>query len=587
MSEVRATSELARILALPRRAFTTADLEALTDELTDILRTPTGKMRLRRVQALALHDIGTCGGLLGSIGVGEGKTLISLLAAFVLDAKKPMLLLPASLIENAQRAMYEMRRQWLVPKTIRVFSYEMLGRDEHQDVLVEYRPDALICDEVHRLKNHRAAVTKRVARYMRAAPGTAFVGMSGTIMRKSLHDFAHILRWALKDNAPIPKSEQELDEWAAALDEPNDIEAELERPDPGALVRLTDKTNPDISDIRRGFRARLNDTPGVVSTAGDGEKVDCSIYLRAHLTKVSKKTEEHFTTLRTKAERPDGMPVDIERDVDSDEAYDPKQLERGADIWACARQLALGFHYEWSPPPPTSWLNARRDWSAFVREVLSRSRTLDSPLQVANAVDNGEREDGVELLAAWRSIRDTFRPNTVAVWHDDSILEECARWAKKAPGIVWVEHRLFGDRLARETGMPFFGQSGFDKDGVYIEDARPESIIVSIRANKDGKNLQHKWHRNLVVSPPEGWDVWQQMLARTHRPGQKADSVEVDVMWGCLEHLRAWDKALSGTYTARDMTGSDDPHAYKLLLALPDAQLPNTSSLRGERWTNI
>jgi hypothetical protein len=569
---VRATPELARILALPRRHFSNEDLEALADELTALLRTPTGRMRLRRVQALALHDIGTCGGLLGSIGVGEGKTLISLLAAFVLGAHRPMLLLPASLIEGAQRAMLEMRRHWLVPKTLRVFSYEKLGRDEYQNELIAYDPDALICDEVHRLKNRDAAVTKRVSRFMAAKPETPFVGMSGTIMRDSLHDFAHLLRWALKGNAPIPSHSNELDQWAMALDAAKTIEAELEQPDPGALKALTPVANPDISDIRRGFRARLNDTPGVVSTAGEGERVDCSIYLTAHVTKVKPLTEQHFTTLRKKAERPDGKP-----------------FERGADIWACARQLALGFHYEWRDPPPEDWLEARKEWSAFVREVLSRSRTLDSPLQVVNAIDAGtlteaRLEEGRELLSDWRAVRDTFDPVTVAVWHDDSILRLCGQWANE-PGIIWVEHQQFGERLSRETGLPFFGESGLDKDGVFIEDAEG-SIIASIRANRDGKNLQHKWCRNLVVSPPDGWDAWQQLIARTHRPGQKADAVVVDVLWGCLEHLRAWDNALEGTYTARDMTGSDDAAAYKLLLALPDAEIPDTSRLSGYRWVH-
>ncbi len=72
------------------------------------------------------------------------------------------------------------------------------------------------------------------------------------------------------------------------------------------------------------------------------------------------------------------------------------------------------------------------------------------------------------------------------------------------------------------------------------------------------------------------------MIGRTHRPGQKADSVEIDVLWGCTEHVNAWRNALAGTYAARDTTGSDDPAAYKLLLA--DVVIPDTSRLGGARW---
>ncbi len=576
---IRHTPELTRILALPRRSLTEAESEALAAELTSILRTPNGTQALRTVQALALHDIASVGGGFLPIGVGEGKTLIALLSAFVLDAKRPLLLLPANLIEQANRERrLTYSPHWLVPKTIRFFSYDMLGRAQSALELETYKPDLIICDEVHRLKNKRAAVTRRVSRYMHDHPETMFVGMSGTIMRKSLHDFAHILRWALKDGAPIPKTEHELEEWATALDEPSNVADELERPDPGALVALvpTDvwrQGGGDIADVRRGFRARLVETPGVVATAGKSERVDCSIYLRVHITKAAPVTEQHFRTLRSKWETPCGL-----------------ALSQGVDVWRHARELALGFHYRWDPPAPEEWLNARREWAAFVREVLSRSRTLDSELQVVNAVDAGTMPDGAAargalLLGDWRRIRDTFRPNTVAVWHDTGVIEQCAAWAK-TPGIVWTEHTLFAERLSKETGLPYFGESGYSAEGVYIADADPRSaLIASTRANKDGKNLQ-KWFRNLVVSPPEGWDTWQQMIGRTHRPGQMSDAVEIDVLWGCREHIAAWHKALAGTQAARDTVGSDEA-VPKLLLALPDADVPDdetVSRLVGARW---
>ncbi len=302
----------------------------------------------------------------------------------------------------------------------------------------------------------------------------------------------------------------------------------------------------------------------MVATAGEAERVDCSLYISAHILKVQPITEQHFATLRGAWETPDGWP-----------------LSQGVDVWRHARELALGLHYVWDPRPPKPWMQARKDWSSFVRAVLSNSRTLDSELQVAHAVSVGKLDDD-GVLSRWQSVRESFIPNTVPVWHDTSALEYCANWGKHS-GIIWTEHSFFSERLARETGIPYFGESGFSSDGTYIEDAKAGPIIASIRANKDGKNLQHKWRRNLIVSPPEGWDVWQQAIARTHRPGQTADDVEVDVIWSCREHINAWHKAWAGTLAARDTVGSDEV-LPKLLLA--DVSLPDTSGLSGPRWRN-
>lgn len=587
------TAELQRVLALPRRALqTTEEQDALARELTVLLSVtdrcpgkagPNGlcvvcraPMSLRRVQALALHDIALEGGALLPVGVGEGKTLIFWLAAYMLAAKCVLGLLPASLIKNAEDARALLSGHWLIPNHVRLFSYELLGRPQSEKELENpnFQPDLILCDEVHRLKNLRAACTRRVARYMAKKPRTAFVGMSGTVMRDSLFDFSHLVFWALKEKAPLPMLRHELDDWASALDElkPGAPDADMRQLDPGALLQFCneEELKEDARKAARlGFRRRLTETPGVVAAAGEGEDVGASLYVKAHTYKVDAITEDHFHRLRGDSkdrvnypgwERPDG-----------------KMFEEGVEVWACARQLALGFNYKWDPEPPKAWMDARRAWSKFVRSVLARSRTMDSPDVVVRAIDAGTYDEGADLLEQWREIKPTFRPNTVPVWHEDSILEWCERWAKEG-GIVWTEHHYFAQRLSKETGMPYYGPKGFSAAGEYIEHSKAKSVIASIDANKDGKNLQHQWSRNLIVSPPDGWDAWQQCIARTHRTHQRADEVVVDFLLGCREHANAWHKAIAGTEAACDTVGAKP----KLLLA--DVDVPDTATFHGWRW---
>jgi hypothetical protein len=428
----------------------------------------------------------------------------------------------------------------------------------------------LVVHNCHRLKNLRAACTRRVARYMHKHPKTAFVGMSGTVMRDSLNDFAHILFWALKDQAPLPMEPHELADWAAALDEPKPgrFGDEWDRIDPGALLDLCIDEERQLDPYvaaRRGFRRRLTDTPGIVATAGDGERVDCSISITGHVYELSRTTDAHFARLRDDMERPDGY-----------------ELLSGVDVWRHAKELALGFNSKWVPDPPPEWLLPRKRWGAFVRAYLSRSRTLDSPDQVKQGVLAGAIDDG-GLLEKWLAVSEcegAYEPNIVEVWHDDSVLKLCAKWAR-GPGIVWTDHTFFAERLAKETGLPYYGAQGLDAAGTYIEDSPSKTIIASIDANRDGKNLQHKWSRNLLVGPPDGWDALQQCIARTHRPGQTADEVIVDVLIGCREHVSAWRKAVAGTHAAADTIGGTP----KLLLA--DVSFPTESeiaALSGSRW---
>jgi hypothetical protein len=575
------TSELNRIIDLPRRTWTEQELEELADRMTALLKTPQGTERLRPAQALALHDLGCNRGLAAIMRVGSGKTLVSLLAPYMVNSVRPVLLLPAALIGKTEREMKRLMKHWRItaPKMI---SYEMLGRVQGADLLDPdpshrgWRPDFIGADEVHKLKNKNVARTRRVGRFLSAWPDTIFAAYSGTFMKHSIKDCAHILHWCLGlEDAPIPRTEGEISEWADAIDEK--VPA-LARRGAGALLRLCndeEKDLPPLQAARRGFQRRLTETHGVVTTAGD--TVACSLIIRALPYKMAPSMEALYDKLRNQMLTPDDW-----------------DLTMATEVWAVARQMALGFHGVWDPRPPQPWRVCRKIWAKFVRDQLRESDHLDTELQVRNAAARGEIPS-LEYKA-WRDMEPSFDIHTKDVWHDTAALDICAKWMKEGPGLVWCQHVFFAEELARRTGAEYYRQDGKNKRGQFVEDADcSKAIIISFDSCKEGRNLQGRppsasepngwkgFSRNLITALPSAADDMEQMLGRTHRDGQLEDEVTADFLLGCKEHWDAWNSVIAGAVAARDTLGSPQ----KVLLALADAVVPTQAemdTLRGSMW---
>jgi hypothetical protein len=551
------TPELQRIRDAPREAWEDAeDLDALVTALSAYLRAPGGSQVLKRIQAAALRAICERGSCFIPLRTGGGKTLITFLAPEVCQAKRPLLVVPAKMINKGKThrehaaAQGHWRIRPLMSKTasrarslhahgaaqpLRVVSYEALGRVEYHEALENWSPDLIMLDEFHKVKDPSSGVTRQLSKYVRHR-SPIVVPLSGTPMNRKLREFAHVLRWALKDGTPLPKDWHEMHAWGFALDEKV---ADAARLRPGALMQLApsdpqrEEGKDELHVARSRFASRLRSTPSVIASGDDLP----GIPLTARVEKLEPTAQQLSVVnhLRTHWETPCGHP-----------------FEQATELWAHEQQVSCDFYYRWRKQPPPEWLLARRTWSAFVRETLAHSRTLYTPLAVANAIDRGQLEDH-GILNAWRAAEPLFKPkeHQEAVWVGEQTLEFCAKWLAETKGLCWVYFTAFGKRLQERTGLPYFAGGAYK--GVAV-DQHDGPAIVSIKAVNEGFNLQTLHSDNLIATCPTTNKENEQLISRTHRDGQEADEVTVTYLQTLEGDVKALDQARADAVCVEAMT---------------------------------
>lgn len=581
-------TEIDRILSIPTTAVNwkigaEVAAKALTEQYARRgLDTP---YPLRPIQGRALIELAKArasnvqglGGFF-PIGVGWGKTGIALLAGEVLQARRPVLFVPPDLVAQCLRDLTWWQRYYdfRLPS---VFSAAQLSQPKSTGLLDTLAPDVIVIDEAHIFARRESVRTRRFIRYFVENAATRLVALSGTITRKSICDFAHLIEIALRDGTPLPLIDSLLDDWAAVIDADGE-------PDAGAwgsvgpLVdwyeRKTGATGllpkKDRKHYREAFGYRLKSTPGVIATA-DGP-CDASIALRQVRPKTPPAILDALKKLQKDWELPDGT-----------------ALVESLAFHRAAAQISSGYFMRWIWPegePDREWLDTRKHWFGFERSFIEyRSKPgLDSPALIQRAAAAGDLgKKAGNLWEAWIEIRDRYRtdgeyrPPVKTTWIEGGngsqsfLVDFAIRWVwhnrantngGEGRALIWYSSpQLAGALRKRSEDLQPYGASF----GVYGSGSdSPADFVdypaISIRVHSKGKNLQ-AWADQLVLEPPTAGLTWQQLLGRTHRPGQKADRVACTIVGHTWFTRSALTRAIADARYIQQTGGG----AQKLLIA--------------------
>lgn len=544
----------------------------------DAIRRPECGIDLFPVQAEALNAAAAYDGLYAPIPVGNGKSYIALMAGAAMGAPITLALTKAKVVGQLRAQFDELRRHFILPP-VRVASYAALsgknGETLFDGLLERWKPEqiVIVCDEAHAISDPKSARTRRVLRLAKAYPGIRWVMLSGTMLRKSIKDAAHLAELALRDRSPYPsagvysaRGTAELEQLAAVLD----VRAEPSHRDfrSFAIQRITGgealhgTVEAKQARVRQLAGEALARTPGVVM--GQSADIACSLVIVPVDLETPAEISEALDTLKARGQMPDG-----------EVAEDPTVQH------AKGRQLSAGFYYVFDWPdgvPDYDWLDARSDWHACVRrEIEARgARGYDSALLVAERVER--KLARAELVKAglvngsaprlravhiawkrWKVQKVKPEPPRRTVILDRYLAADALAMALKHPKpvVIWYESNGFGEML-RELApdLPIYDA------GNVIPESPAHLCAAKWLCHGTGRNLQ-AWDTAIIAEPPSAGHQWEQLLGRHHRTGQMADEVTFYV----YQHTRPFIQAMESAERKERFAAPSGRERRRLLYA--------------------
>lgn len=511
--------------------------EAMRKELT----LPNATWALRDLQAEALVAARENSAILGNLDVGEGKTLVTALLPTVLGATKTVVLTTKALQKEfwIEYAKYE--TQFRVPhrNTIHVVPYTTLQSTTKADILHQLKPDLIVADEAQHLKNVSSARTKRFLSYMKANPECRFVPLTGTFFSSSLRDVYHLALLSLRFNSPLPNDVGHLQAWANCLDndkEPTSWELAMFH---RVQRAVGDPLSSQKPALRKSFYKRFASSPGVVTTEHPTD-LPPLVVRRLSTPKPPEEIEDALEYILLNKETPDGEQILVDEDA----------------LARLQSQISCGFVYKWDWEAvggyDDDWMIRRKTWQRELRgELRDNSQDgYDTPFFVGTklAHDLKKTPSLVEksqlhwAYSYWKEVSHKPVPPKKAVWLSDYFIEYVADILSNAkdPTIFWALSTEIQDVLGKKLGIPVYGKGTTIPEhnrGTY-------SALLSANVHKAGVNLQD-WNNAYILEPFVSPIIWQQLLGRLHRTGQKNK-----VVFNVFTHTSAFRNRVSNALSA-------------------------------------
>jgi hypothetical protein len=572
---VRLTVDFQRIERLPRRKLNDIDADAWAAVYTDELRAPGSGSALRRWQGPCFAEAVECRGGFYVLPVGFGKTILTRYLGLVLEAERVLLIVPANLRDKTRADFRSYIGKWRTdrPPPL-IMSREELALEKNAKFLETFQPQVIVIDESDELANYEASAVRRLDRYImaRTREQCAVFCLSGTPTRNSIMGYWHLLRWCLRDDAPVPKLRSEARMWAAALDQQK-TENDDGRMGPGPL-------GPTRKAALLWYRQRLQETPGVIIIDGDsavkkdGTAIELRLHIRlAHECAALDKAFHDFSGADGLGQRmPDGRIV-------------AAPLER----WRNEGFLGCGLYPRYvKPGPPPEWRaeRARRSqaFAKLCRETIRKSSSWRDPKDTEAQVRKLHR--GNPILLEWDEYADDpYAKETV--WVSNATIQTAIDYLaeENTPAIIWTGCVEFGKELARVLGCSYFSRDGKDQyrndlDAISrLPDWHKRSFVCSWHANKKGFNLQ-PWLRHGVFNPPTSAKWIEQLTGRAHRADVDEGGVTFTFFATSGGTLDAIDAAVAEAGFAKQSVGP----TQKILRAKFKRERPKRTERNKFRW---